>query len=391
MKIDKDGKIVYICKCGKEFDKPTSLAAHCSHCETHLGYKPKKIKKGKGNWTCSICNKIFLTKKELYTHEKEIHNLHKRAKAEGWICKICKTTFKTRAELQEHKKKEHRYHHINNQDKCKIEKTFCKYNCGKFFFYNYALQNHQNHCKLNPNKLEYKRPPMSEEQKKHLSDTAKQRYKEGKGYGWKIRTKNNPSIPEKWLIRTLENEFNLIENVHYFREYYFEHFFLDFYFPANNMVIEMDGDQHYTDIDRIKMDIKKDQLLRDSGYKELRIPWKDCCKNTKKWIQNIKLFFNDPEQLSNLNYKYINNYKRQIQLEQQKKENYALDSIGRHHPNIIKDETWIKWKNLILNSGVDLTKFGYVSKLSKITGLTKKQIRRTILKFNINHYERKAD
>lgn len=32
---------MYKCKCGRKFEKSQSYIAHCSHCEIHLGYKPK--------------------------------------------------------------------------------------------------------------------------------------------------------------------------------------------------------------------------------------------------------------------------------------------------------------------------------------------------------------
>lgn len=36
------GEKVYACKCGRVFTNKQSYVSHCSHCETHLGYKPKR-------------------------------------------------------------------------------------------------------------------------------------------------------------------------------------------------------------------------------------------------------------------------------------------------------------------------------------------------------------
>lgn len=48
--------------------------------------------------------------------------------------------------------------------------------------------------------------------------------------------------------------------------------------------------QHQTDeIQKIR-DNNKDKLLNENGWNELRIPWSDCCNNTKIWIEKIKLF-----------------------------------------------------------------------------------------------------
>ena len=42
---------------------------------------------------------------------------------------------------------------------------------------------------------------------------------------------------------------------------------------------------------------------------------------------------------------------------------------------------WIERKNLILNSGVNLTKFGWVGKVINATGLTKRIIENTVKRF----------
>lgn len=51
-KIELDQK--YVCKCGKEFDNKNSYGAHCSHCEIHLGHKPKIPFAGHQGWAKDI-------------------------------------------------------------------------------------------------------------------------------------------------------------------------------------------------------------------------------------------------------------------------------------------------------------------------------------------------
>lgn len=51
-----------------------------------------------------------------------------------------------------------------------------------------------------------------------------------------------------------------------------------------------------------------------------------------------------------------------------------VDSIGRVSDYILTEQDWQKRKDLILNSNVDLTKFGWKVKVQQKTGLTRRQV-----------------
>lgn len=57
------------------------------------------------------------------------------------------------------------------------------------------------------------------------------------------------------------------------------------------------------------------------------------------------------------------------------------DSLGRVNAAILTEEEWLFRKELILNSGVDLTKFGWKTKVEQATGLTRRQVCLTIEHF----------
>lgn len=61
---------------------------------------------------------------------------------------------------------------------------------------------------------------------------------------------------------------------------------------------------------------------------------------------------------------------------------YPKDKSGKGNPNIISEEIWIERKNLILNCGIDLMKFGWVGKVKKLTGLTQRELENTLEHFN---------
>jgi hypothetical protein len=44
---------------------------------------------------------------------------------------------------------------------------------------------------------------------------------------------------------------------------------------------------------------------------------------------------------------------------------------------------------LILNSGIDVSKFGWVKKVTETTSLTKRQIEKTVKHFNLKVFKRK--
>ena len=62
------------------------------------------------------------------------------------------------------------------------------------------------------------------------------------------------------------------------------------------------------------------------------------------------------------------------------KEHGLLDSYNNFHPNKMPIEKLNKEKRMILECGVDLTKFGWVNKVVKILGFTKEHIRFIVLK-----------
>ena len=113
--------------------------------------------------------------------------------------------------------------------------------------------------------------------------------KEGRAYNiGQCRWNNKHSWPEQWLIKVLKNEFQMIEHIDYETEYSFGRFSLDFAWPNRKICIEVDGKQHDTDEAQKIRDKAKDLLLKDDGWKELRIPWMKCYKNPQFYIDEIK-------------------------------------------------------------------------------------------------------
>jgi len=126
------------------------------------------------------------------------------------------------------------------------------------------------------------------EVRQKISESMKKAHAEGRAHNiGECRWNNEPSYPEKWIMEVIKNE-NI--NPNYKREYSFHRFSLDFAWVDTKKVIEIDGEQHLTDKIQQKRDLEKDRLLKEEGWSELRVQWKDVCGDTRYWIQKIKDF-----------------------------------------------------------------------------------------------------
>jgi very-short-patch-repair endonuclease len=131
------------------------------------------------------------------------------------------------------------------------------------------------------------RKPTTEERQK-LSESMKIAHAEGRAWNiGKSRWNNKPSYPESFFMKVIENEF---EDKNYTREHPFGNFSLDFAWIEKKLCIEIDGDQHQRFQEYRDRDERKDKLLSESGWKVLRISWKDMSNDPKHWINIAKQF-----------------------------------------------------------------------------------------------------
>lgn len=304
-------------------------------------------------------------------------------------------------------------------------KYICSF-CNKEYDSIYAQRTHQRFCKLNPNHVvsplikhnnerggvwnkgltkdtderlkqkgeklsqrykngELKAPQagksVSEETKKKISESMKKAQKEGRAYNiGQSRWNNEHSIPEKWLIKVLKNDFNQIENIDYKTEMSFYRYALDFAWPEKKLCIEIDGKQHLYDEKQIARDKEKDRLLKEDGWKELRLKWSYIFKNTQEALKIITNFLNECGDIT------IPIYKSQTEIWEEKRKENELNGVlknklGRFCPQKLTEDQWLKRKEIILNSDVDLTKLGWKSEVERKTDLTRREICRTVEHF----------
>ena len=116
----------------------------------------------------------------------------------------------------------------------------------------------------------------------------KKAHDEGRGHTW-IHRPDNPSYAEQWLYGFLD-----ARNVQYKKEVPFKGFFLDV-LVGNDKVIEIDGEQHYS-LEKfpeiIERDQRRDKLLKENGYKELRLRWSLVQSDKENQVKILESFLN---------------------------------------------------------------------------------------------------
>jgi len=124
-----------------------------------------------------------------------------------------------------------------------------------------------------------------------ISKSMQKAHAEGRAHNiGSSRWNNEPSYPEKFFMRVIENEF---EDKNVQREYPFGRFSLDFAWPHLQRAIEIDGEQHERFEKQRESDARKDKALTDAGWKVLRVKWKEMYADTKAQIARCKQFLTE--------------------------------------------------------------------------------------------------
>ena len=77
-----------------------------------------------------------------------------------------------------------------------------------------------------------------------------------------------------------------LKGVHFYRQKTIGNFIVDFYCPKANLVIELDGGQHYNDEMRAK-DMQRDRILKGMGLTVLRFSDREIFENTGAVLERI--------------------------------------------------------------------------------------------------------
>lgn len=229
----------------------------------------------------------------------------------------------------------------------------------------------------------------TEEEKKLISEKRKQYLQEHPDeHPWKRGTKFI-SVPCEKLKEVLKQEgFNFAEE---YSDRRWEHnYSIDIAFLDKKLAIEINGNQHYNNDGTLKPYYQnRHNYLISEGWFILEIHYANCYKIEK--INEIKDAIKNRKEIDNIEHQllFTNRIKtiKEKQEEKLKKRKYAeenglIKSDGTINGHGITNIEWNNRKDLILNSGIDLTKFGWVGKVIEKTGLTKRIIEDTVKRFD---------
>lgn len=292
-------QIKQLCKC--PFCGLTKIDKEISFVPYHVKYCVKNPNRLEA-MVCEYCNNyssIYLN--ALSQHVNNCKSRSQNDIADGitqWKCIICEIYFSTRRAKERHNKTEqhtpadfNKVVYANNKEKF-LKRTIlsCKHCEWTKETTKHGLGVHESSCQENPNKIVRSH---TDESRKKLSEIMKERHAKNIAAKWK-----NPHIatsyPEKFFMKVIKNEFN---DKNYKKEYPIGKWFFDFAWVDKKCAIEIDGQQHQRYKHQIESDKAKDAFAFESGWKVLRIKWKNMYNNPKKWIKIAKDFVESCEEV----------------------------------------------------------------------------------------------
>lgn len=253
----------------------------------------------------------------------------------------------------------------------------CQY-CGRVKLTTKSVHtSHEIHCDKNPNRRLWAAPRIwTDDERSRLSASMKRAVQEGRSHGWASskQNKNGMSYPEIWFANMLErNQIGM--GYEYNKQFY--KYKLDFAWVERRLCIEIDGSQHTLIDAQRQSDECKDALLHEHGWKVLRLKWGYICKNPQNVISLVKDF------LMNMGDVTVPVYKTRAELVNEQHAEYESigvlkNKIGRFNKFMISADELNRRKTMILESGIDLSKFGWVQRVASKTGLTLRTIYKVV-------------
>ena len=205
----------------------------------------------------------------------------RQRRKQSWVCDQCGEQFGTRKLLYTHKHEKHPFSGAWNKGLTKeTDQRIAK-----------QVKMLKRHISEGLVKNHWEGKHLPDEIRKKISASMKKAHAEGRAHNiGESRWNNEPSWPEKWFMKVIENEFT---DKNYVRERPFHRFSLDFAWEYKKKCIEIDGKQHDVLPGYKERDLRKDKALADEGWQVLRLPWVEVFKEPKKYIQLAKQFIDE--------------------------------------------------------------------------------------------------
>ena len=375
-------------KCGETFESKSAMLRH-----KKLIHGLDKIKAKPYSWECPICHQFFKTLHIRNAHRIEEHGKYAKpgtisADARTWECKYCHNCFGTRRILFSHYKV------------CEAKKKLPTDRLGRIINYDAHRKSTETYMARTALGL-YKHRMVTPSTRKKLSDARKQ-------YLATHRVKYNWSGPLKQRSYAEQYFYDIVnsrcENIHWANNLQVSRYRLDFANIDTKVYFEVDGEQHYDEYGKFH-DIERTKKLAEKGWFLIaRVRWKsfmqlnDNQKNS--YVDELIRSFVSPDSntipplpvpVEKENSKQLRQMaKAELRRQKQAERNRVMKTAEEQ--GLLRNNGWLncigvsfnEWKHrkeLILNSGVDLMKFGWVGKVEQVTHLTKRVIEATLNRF----------
>lgn len=193
---------------------------------------------------------------------------------------------------------------------------------------------------------------------------------------FKMHHSSEESYPERYFRLWLKKE-KLLE----VQELQIDRYTLDFAWPDKKIYLEIDGNQHKLDWMQ-EHDKIRTEYLNNLGWICIgRVDWSWyqalCTKEKHKYLQNIKIAIEQAKFIE----KFISKKDLVLQKRQELINAGFVMKDGRTAPWMLTNDEWQRRLDLILNSNIDLTKYGWKEKVIKTTGLSLRQVDNVIKHF----------
>lgn len=198
---------------------------------------------------------------------------------------------------------------------------------------------------------------------------------------WERRASGKMSYLEQWFFDEVVTKHNLLEKYDVINEYPIYPYLIDFAFLNIKLAVELDGACHFKHgDDRVDHDIKKDNFLIANGWDIFRISYKE------NNIDIIDKFIISLQNASDHKIdKVLGTVLHKGSLKQIKPKRTREEYFENWRHNIYIDNQ--KYIPMILNSGIDFSKLGWVTKVAKILGHNVQYVNKWMRKHMPEFYE----
>ena len=217
-----------------------------------------------------------------------------------------------------------------------------------------------------------------------LSESLKECHRIGKHSGWNaINSQTKRSHPEEFFYNVLKKN-GLFEKYTIIEKMPFLKYTLDFVIVDLKLDIEIDGKQHFITESAIEHDKQRNETLIKNGWKVYRIAWIEMVNNPHIQINEFLKYIDNIHTQTNRFYDILE-VRGKIKVRKHKNQKEYFDNIRENSLKINKPKI-----QLILNSNIDFSKFGWVKKVSNIIRIQEQRVNKWMKKNMLDFYNEKC-